>query len=137
MWCRPFATVFCRSQAPGGAAGSASGAQPAPFLFHAWDAGFRSRRFMCSRYDKDVETKSYPVLSQMLTSEVAHLLEFAPAVSHTLSSSRAGALLVMLPGGSFVRPPFGRAATPIIPQIAVYAPPPSYHESLSPDWTRV
>lgn len=78
----PVCFCICRSQAPGGAAGSASGAQPAPFLFHAWDAGFRSRRFMCSRYDKDVETKSYPVLSQMLTSEVAHLLEFAPAVSH-------------------------------------------------------
>ncbi len=93
MWCRPYVAVVFRLQAPGGAAGSASGAQPAPFLFHAWDAGFRSRRFMCSRYDKDVETKSYPVLSHMLTAEVAHLLEFAPAVSHTLSSSRAGAVL--------------------------------------------
>ena len=83
-WSRSNLTISCRTclhlcvtQLPEGGA-SAPSAQPAAFLFDAFDVGFRARRFMASRYKKDV--RSHAALAEALTASAATLFAFAPAL---------------------------------------------------------
>ena len=82
---------------------SSSSPQPAQFLVDAWDAGYKSRRFLASRFERGL---TYTALAAGLLDTVSLLLELRPASEHDAAAgvtevvvaTRAGAVWSVVVG---------------------------------------